>query len=162
MAVRETPGPSLACPDLPAFTSRAFSACDPLQQFRRRLVVRILRHQLPAHGQIENEPAQARDRVGRIGDAVDNGRAGARRSSRQRLGQDRLQLVAQAPPSRPRRRQVGKQVLRVAVVVGDGVRVLDVEVVAARLHLVGGDLPGDLGSPRGPCASRRPTSRCTA
>ena len=41
--------------------------------------------------------------------------------------------------------ELGQQFLGVAVVVGDGVRVLDVEVVAAGLHLLGGDLPGDFG-----------------
>ena len=54
-----------------------------------------------------------------------------------------------------------QQLLRVAVVVGHRVRVLDVEVVAARLHLLGRDLPAPAASPRGPCASRRPTSRCS-
>ena len=40
------------------------------QQLRSRLVVGILRHQLAAHRQIEDEASQARDRVGRVGDAV--------------------------------------------------------------------------------------------
>ena len=37
--------------------------------------------------------------------------------------------------------EFGQQFLGVAVVVRDGVRILEVEVIAARLHLVGGDLP---------------------
>ena len=41
--------------------------------------------------------------------------------------------------------ELGQQFLGVAVVVCHGVRVLEVEVVAAGLHLVGRDLPGDFG-----------------
>ncbi len=42
----------------PAFKPRLLGR-DPLQQFRRRFVPRVLRHQLAARGQIENEAAQA-------------------------------------------------------------------------------------------------------
>ena len=45
--------------------TRAFSCLNPLEQFGRGFVLRILLHQLSPHGEIENEPAQARDGVGR-------------------------------------------------------------------------------------------------
>lgn len=38
------------------------------QQLRSRFVVRVLRHELAAHGQIKDESAQAGNRVGRVGD----------------------------------------------------------------------------------------------
>ena len=70
----------LACLHQPRFLRR-----DPLQQLRRRLVVRVLRHELAAHGQIENEPAQAGNRVGRVGDAFI-------------VGQQASAFIASAPP----------------------------------------------------------------
>ena len=114
---------------------------DPLQQFRRRFVVRVLRHQLAAHGQIENEAAQPRDRVGRVGDALvvrEQAFGVHRASASARIAFNwsrRLAVSASAALS------FGQQFLRVAVVVGHRVRVLDVEVVAARLHLLGRHLP---------------------
>lgn len=42
-----------------------------LEQFARRLVVRVLRHQLTAHRQFENQAAQFPDVVGRAGNEVE-------------------------------------------------------------------------------------------
>ena len=53
---------------LPIFTS--FLLLNPLQQLRRRLILRVLLHQLPPHGQIQNEPPQARHGVGCFADLV--------------------------------------------------------------------------------------------
>ena len=58
----------LFLPNLPCLHQPRLLGCDPLQQLRRRFVVRVLRHQLSAHGQIENEASQARDRVRSVGD----------------------------------------------------------------------------------------------
>jgi hypothetical protein len=57
-------------PDFPRIHQPRLLLGDPLQQVRRRFVVRILRHELAAHSQIENEAAQAGDRVRRVGDLV--------------------------------------------------------------------------------------------
>ena len=79
----------------------------------------------------------------------DNTPCGAQRkgrdrcSSQQRLRQHRLELVAQGSGLLFRLVELGQQFLRIAVIVGDGVRVLEVEVVAARVHLLGGDAPRD-------------------
>ena len=59
-------GKQLRLPDLTRLHQPHLLLRDPLQQFRRRLVARILRHELAAHGQIENEAAQAGYRVRRV------------------------------------------------------------------------------------------------
>jgi hypothetical protein len=41
--------------------------CDPLQQFRRGFVVRVLRHELAAHGEVKDGSAQLLDLVGAAG-----------------------------------------------------------------------------------------------
>ena len=66
----------------PFFTSLAFS-CNPLEQFGRRFVLRVLLDQLPPHREVEDEPAQARNGVGRFADAVEMGkkRSAVHRSS---------------------------------------------------------------------------------
>ena len=53
---------------------------DPLQQFRRRFVVRVLRHELAAHGEVEDGLAQLLDLVGACGEgaAARRGRSGRR------------------------------------------------------------------------------------
>ena len=48
-----------------------FSRLSPLEQFRRRLIIRVLLHQLPAHRQIQNEPPQPGNGIGRLGDPVE-------------------------------------------------------------------------------------------
>ena len=69
------------------FSSRAtvqlFTRCA--SQLRRRFVRWVLLHQLPAHGEIQDEAAQAGDRVGRVGDAVE-------------MGEKRSAFIAPAPP----------------------------------------------------------------
>ena len=52
----------------PAFTSRALFRRDPLQQLRGRLVVRVLRDELAAHGEVEDGPAQLLDLIGAGGE----------------------------------------------------------------------------------------------
>ena len=59
----------------------------------------------------------------------------------ERLGEDRLQLVTKARRLGFGGGKVGQQRVRVAVIVGNAVRVPDVEIVAARLHLLSGDTP---------------------
>ena len=46
---------------------------DPLQQFRGRLVIRVLFDQPAAHGEVEDEAAQAGHGVGRVGHPVVEG-----------------------------------------------------------------------------------------
>ena len=66
-----------------------------------------------------------------------------RDSSQQRLRQNGLELVAQGGGLALGLVEFGQQFHGVAVVVRDGVRVLEVEVIAARLHLIGSDPPCD-------------------
>ena len=51
-----------------AASSFLFSASDPLQQFRRWLVVRVLRHEFAAHGEVEDGLAELLDLVGARGE----------------------------------------------------------------------------------------------
>ena len=64
-------------------------------------------------------------------------------SSQQCLREDRLEPVAEGGGFLFGLLQAGQQLFGVAVVVGDGVRVLEVQVVPARFYLFGGDAPGD-------------------
>ena len=65
-------------------------------------------------------------------------------SPQQRLDKNRLELIAQRRCLLLRLVEPGEQLLRVAVLVRDGVGILEIEVVAARLHLVRSDAPGDI------------------
>ena len=140
--------------------SSGFFLLDFLQLLRRRFIRRILRDQLPAHGEIENKAPQPRNGVGRVGDAFvmpsrrsafigraprpgspSTGRAGSRSAPRRRRGL--RNKVSGSPWSSATR-----------------MGVLDVEIVAARLDFLGADLPG-CGRLLPALASRRPTSRCS-
>ena len=46
---------------------------NPLQQFPRRLIRRVLLHQLPAHGEVQHKAAQAADGVWCVGHAIIEG-----------------------------------------------------------------------------------------
>ena len=53
--------------------------------------------------------------------------------------------------------QLGQEFFGVAVIVGDDVRVFEIEIVVARLHFIDGDFPGDFVF-----FAFAPTSRCKA
>ena len=56
----------------PLHQSRLFGR-DPLQQFRRRFIRRILLDQLAPHGEVQHEPAQAVNGVRRVRHTVVEG-----------------------------------------------------------------------------------------
>ncbi len=68
---------------------------------------------MAAHGEIENESAQAHNRIGRVGDAFVVGEKAFHRAKR--LGEDRLQLIAQGRRLGLRGVQTFEQQLRVAM-----------------------------------------------
>ena len=53
---------------LPLLTKPRLLRLNPLQQFRRRFILRILLHKLSPHRQIQNKPPQARHSIGCFAD----------------------------------------------------------------------------------------------